>query len=102
MDMTDIFKDKKFRFDRQNQLHHLITFIHNNNKRDITAYTLDIYRWSGRCAPDQRRNCAQSGGWFGASASQPPLERKNQMNELVRYLISDQFRRYIHKLLLRE
>ena len=46
----------------------------------------------GRCAPDQWRNCKQSGGRFGASAYQPPLERKNQMNAQDHHLISDQFR----------
>ena len=48
----------------------------------------------GRFAPDQWRNCKQSGGRFGASAYQPPLERKNQMNAQDHHLISDQFRHY--------
>jgi hypothetical protein len=44
------------------------------------------------CSSSIRQNCAQSGGWFGASASQQPLERKNQMKKQALHLVSDQFR----------
>ena len=38
MDMTDIFQDKKFRFDRQKQLCRITTLIYNKNKQDKGIY----------------------------------------------------------------